>query len=160
MTSASDDRRLFPLFRRFRAAFAYGHVVALGALSVRQRDSGQRLHIRTMKKATTQHRQHIAMLKKRVSELESQLHRNGQVVREPPSATTTTRFSAKGIKSLRSKLGLSGAKFAQLMGVSVQSIYNWEHAIAKPRAAQLSSLAALRGIGKREAARRLLELTK
>jgi DNA-binding transcriptional regulator YiaG len=119
-----------------------------------------RLHVRAMKKAATQHRQHIAILKKRVSGLESQLYKDGQPIRKPESPTTTTRFSAKGIKSLRSKLGFSGANLAQLVGVSVQSIYNWEHEIAKPRAAQLSSLAALRGIGKREAARRLAELTK
>ena len=119
-----------------------------------------RFHIRAVKKTTMQHRHNIGMLKRTVSQLESQLHKNGQAARKVESAPATTRFTAQGLKSLRSKLGLSRASFAHLVGVSVQSIYNWEHAIAKPRAAQLSTLATLRGIGKREAARRLTELAK
>jgi hypothetical protein len=42
--------------------------------------------------------------------------------------------------------------------VSAQTIYNWEHEVARPRSEQLAKLAALRGTGKREAAQRLKEL--
>jgi transcriptional regulator with XRE-family HTH domain len=41
------------------------------------------------------------------------------------------------------------------MGVSAQSIYNWETGKAVPRRQQLEAIAALRGIGKREALSRL-----
>jgi transcriptional regulator with XRE-family HTH domain len=46
----------------------------------------------------------------------------------------------------------------RLLGVSAQTIYNWEHEVARPRTEQLGKLAALRGIGKREAGERLKQL--
>jgi len=44
-------------------------------------------------------------------------------------------------------------------GVSGLSIYNWEKGKAKPRKEQVATLAALRGITKREAAARLEQLS-
>jgi len=38
------------------------------------------------------------------------------------------------------------------------TIYNWEHEKARPRKAQLAALVAVRGIGKREALKKLAEL--
>ena len=55
----------------------------------------------------------------------------------------------------RERLGLSAEDFGKLLGVSAQSIYNWEHEKARPRAEQLGKVATLRGIGKREAKVRL-----
>ena len=55
---------------------------------------------------------------------------------------------------------MSAAEFAALVGVSGQSIYKWEHGEARPRAKQLEAIAALRGMGKREAAARLEQLQK
>jgi DNA-binding XRE family transcriptional regulator len=68
------------------------------------------------------------------------------------------RFSAKGLQSHRSRLGLSASEFGKLLGVSAQTIYNWEHEAARPRDEQLGKLAGLRGIGKREAVARLEHL--
>ena len=69
--------------------------------------------------------------------------------------TKTPRFSAKGLQARRSRLDLSAADFGKLLGVSAQSIYNWESEKARPRAEQIAKLAALRGLGKREVAARL-----
>jgi DNA-binding transcriptional regulator YiaG len=69
------------------------------------------------------------------------------------------RFVAKGLKSHRNRLGLSAADYGQLAGVSAQSVYNWEQGHASPRSEQLKMIAALRGIGKREAQVRLEQLT-
>ncbi|WP_418120620.1 helix-turn-helix domain-containing protein [Variovorax sp. 350MFTsu5.1] len=56
----------------------------------------------------------------------------------------------------RSKLGLSAASYGQLLGVSGQTIYHWEEqGKARPRSAQLESLAAVRGLGAREIPERL-----
>jgi hypothetical protein len=41
------------------------------------------------------------------------------------------------------------------MDVSPQSVYNWERRVTRPRAAQLKTLAELRGMGKKETAARL-----
>lgn len=46
------------------------------------------------------------------------------------------------------------------MGVSGQSIYNWERESARPRDEQIAKLAALRKIGKREAAERLQQAAR
>jgi len=41
------------------------------------------------------------------------------------------------------------------VGVSEQTVYNWEAGSSKPQAKQLAALVAVRGLGKREAVKRL-----
>lgn len=117
------------------------------------------------KKSSAQYRTHIAALRRRIDELERQLKRASKgtaaaVKSTPPEEEggTHRRFSPTRLAAQRSKLGLSAADFAALLGVSGQSVYKWEHGEARPRAAQLEAIAALRGIGKREAAARLAQL--
>jgi DNA-binding transcriptional regulator YiaG len=62
------------------------------------------------------------------------------------------RFSAKGFTKLRQRLGLSAAALGALLGVTAQSVYKWEDGKARPRATQLQAIAAIRKLGKREAA--------
>ena len=73
----------------------------------------------------------------------------------PSGETANTRFSVKGLKSLRARLELSAADFGRLAGASGQSVYNWEAGKTVPAATQRATLASLRGLGKREAAKRL-----
>ncbi|NML43662.1 helix-turn-helix transcriptional regulator [Ramlibacter sp. G-1-2-2] len=118
------------------------------------------------KKASAQYRAHIAALRRRVDDLERQLKRVGKAAgRAQPAAAseddeggTARRFSASRLAAQRQKLGLSAADFAALLGVSGQSVYKWEHGESRPRAKQLEAIAALRGVGKREAAARLEKL--
>jgi DNA-binding XRE family transcriptional regulator len=115
-----------------------------------------RLQVQATKKASTQYRRHIAALRRQVTALERQLT---VLRRKGPSAAPAqngaapqkVRFVAKGLKSQRARLGLSAADFGRLVGVSAQSIYNWEQGHATPRAGQLAVLASRRGLGKREA---------
>ena len=123
-----------------------------------------RRQVDTTKKATTQHRRHIAALKRQVARLERQVALLARKALETPEATTTAstaarpRFVAKGLRSQRIRLGLSATDYGKLVGVSAQSIYNWERDLSNPRNEQLSRLAALRGIGKREAVERLKQM--
>ena len=116
------------------------------------------------KKATIRHRSEIAELKRQVAQLQRQvalLSRKtlGAPATVPADATgKPARFSAKGLRVQRERLGLFGDDFGRLLGVSAQSVYNWEQGKARPRAEQISKIAALRGIGKREAAARLERL--
>jgi DNA-binding transcriptional regulator YiaG len=118
----------------------------------------------TTKKATTQHRHLIAVLSKRVGELERQvaaLSRKVSAATPVPAADATpkrSRFSPKALLTQRNRLGLSAGQFGSLVGVSAQSIYNWEKGKASPRAEQLAKVTALRGVGKREVAKRLEQL--
>ncbi len=70
------------------------------------------------------------------------------------------RFSAKGFAKLRQRLGLSAAALGTLLGVTAQSVYKWEDGKARPRAAQLQAIAAVRKLGKREAAARLADMAE
>ena len=120
--------------------------------------------VETTRKATAQHRRHIAALKRQVTKLERQVALLEQrVLATPPIALSSSeakrgRFVAKGLRSQRVRLGLSATDFGKLVGVSAQSIYNWERKLAGPRPQQLARLAALRGIGKREAHARLQQI--
>ncbi|WP_374356437.1 helix-turn-helix domain-containing protein [Thermomonas sp.] len=112
-----------------------------------------------VRKANAGHRKEIVELKRVVASLQRDLKAASKPAKARAAAdeesTSSSRFSAKGLKSLRAKLGLSAAEFGQLVGASGQSIYNWETGKAVPRASQQASLVAIRGIGKRAAAKRL-----
>ena len=72
-----------------------------------------------------------------------------------PSAAEGVRFSPSWVKADRKRLGLSARDYGVLAGVSAQTIYGWESGKSRPRATALAGWANVRGIGKREAARRL-----
>ena len=68
------------------------------------------------------------------------------------------KVKRQGLASKRQKLGLSAADFDTILGVSAQTIYNWESEKSRPRQEQLASIASLRRMGKRQAAAKLEEL--
>ena len=119
-----------------------------------------------LKSSSTQYRSDIVALKRRVLALERQLKGLSKAAAKKSSAITpvdpasTLRFSAKGLATKRQRLGLSAAEMAALLGVSAQSIYKWEDGKARPRTSQLPAIAAVRNMGKREAAARLESLAK
>jgi len=125
-----------------------------------------RSQVHTTKKASAQHRRDIAALKREVEALKRQVALlQRQVLKGPSpipgaSATRKVRFVAKGLRSQRKRLGVSAEDYGRLVGVSAQSIYNWEHATARPRGEQIKRLAAFRTMGKREARARLEQLDK
>ena len=118
----------------------------------------------SLKKAASAYRSEIAALKRRTHALEQQLrHLNKSSAKHAPPAPSddspdTRRFSAKGLASLRRRLGLSAADCGLLVGASSQSIYNWEEGKVRPQAKHLPAIAALRTLGKREAKARLESL--
>ncbi len=115
-----------------------------------------------LKKAVASYRTEIAALKRRASELEQQLRRHAKARAAPAEAATASeaklRFTAKGLASQRKRLGLSAHDCGLLVGSSGQSVYNWEDGSARPRARNLQAIAALRTMGKKEAAARLAAL--
>jgi len=119
-----------------------------------------------LKKASTQHRKDIAALKRQVTKLQrinGLLERNvlAKPIKPPKGLDTSkVRFSPKGLQTQRERLGLSAADYAKLAGVSGLSVYNWEKGKARPRKEQVATLAALRGLSKREAIVRLEQLAK
>ena len=118
-----------------------------------------------LKKAVSTYRAEIAALKRRAQALEQELRRLSKAGAgaEPAAAADeplqhALRFNAKGLASQRQRLGLSADDCGLLVGASGQSIYNWEAGTVRPRAKHLAAIAALRHLGKKEAAARLASL--
>ncbi len=108
------------------------------------------------------HRRDIAELKrivdalvKRVRFLETQERRRIAKPEDLQADVEQVRFSPKWLKAHRERLDLSAANYAKLVGVSPLTIYHWEHGKSKPRQQQLTALAGVRKLKKREALRRL-----
>lgn len=123
-----------------------------------------RAEMETLKKASVHHRAAIAALRRQISSLEKELRNvakgtsRGVRASEPDDSGDEgpkRRFSAGRLAAHRAKLGISAASYGKLVGVSGQTIYHWEQGKARPRAAQLQSLAAVRGLGKQQVAERL-----
>jgi len=119
-----------------------------------------------LKKASAQYRKDIAEMKRRVSDLQRKVSPlEKQVLKGvsspvPEADAERVRFTAKGLRSQRKRLGLSAAECGKLVGVTDQTIYNWERGQARPRQEQLARIASLRRMGKREAHARLERLTR
>ena len=114
-----------------------------------------------IRKASAQYRRDIAQLKRRVAGLSKQVaflerqERKRSAKGTPVANVRGRRFSARGLRTHRSKLGLSAADYGTLVGVTGQTIYSWEQGKSKPRDEQLAALVAVRELGKREALQRL-----
>lgn len=76
--------------------------------------------------------------------------------RVPDEVVRNTRWRKDTVRAIRNSLGLSQAEFAELVGVSVNAVYQWEAARSLPREKYRAVMLGLRRLGKRDA-RRLLE---
>ncbi len=121
-----------------------------------------RSELEATKRAVAHHRREIAELKRRNTALERTVGylqsrettrlKAGPSGAEPPQGT---RFSVRSLKAQRRTSGLSQEDYASLVGVSSSTIYNWESGSTKPSRRHLATLVSLRGIGKREATKRM-----
>lgn len=117
-----------------------------------------------LKSASARYRSEIAALKRKTVELQRVVSRlsNGKASAVAPAGhqeePSRVRYSAPGLRSLRNRLGLSAEDMGTLIGASGQSVYKWEAEKAQPRRQHVVAIAALRKLGKREAAARLSEI--
>ncbi|HKB60055.1 MAG TPA: helix-turn-helix transcriptional regulator [Gallionellaceae bacterium] len=115
-----------------------------------------RSEIEGLRKASAHYRSDIAALKKRIAVLEQQVSRLGKAasrttdVESNQEVSGKIRFSAKGFKTLRERLGLTASATGALLGVSGQTIYSWETGRSRPRKHHLERLAYLRKMSKRD----------
>jgi len=61
------------------------------------------------------------------------------------------RVTAKGLITMRKRTQLSAGDFGRLVGVTSQTIYNWEQGKSAPRESQKAALLKMRGMGRRAA---------
>jgi DNA-binding XRE family transcriptional regulator len=120
-----------------------------------------RQEVASLKKASAAYRRDIAALKRQVATVQKEsavlVKRAAAPLGNPsaPKLNSSVRFQARGVRSLRKRLGLSAPQLARLLNVSEQSVYNWETKKTTPRKEQLAAIFALRGLGKREVMQRL-----
>ncbi len=120
-----------------------------------------RQQVGPLRKASAELRRTVAALKSEVATLRRGVHfRERQEKRRLQSAPKASsakgvRFSARWVEADRERLGLSAKDYGLLVGVVGLTIYNWEKGKSKPSDERLAAWAAVRGIGKREALRRL-----
>jgi DNA-binding transcriptional regulator YiaG len=133
---------------------------------VRLSRKGIRRQANALRKASAQYRKDIAEMKRRVSGLRRKIGPlEEQVLKNLPSraaevAAAHVRFTAKGLRSQRQRLGVSAANYGKLIGVTGQIIYSWEAETSRPRKQQVTRIASLRHLRKREALTRLQQLAK
>jgi len=96
----------------------------------------------------------LSDLQHKVTPLEKQV-RKGVSTQVREVDAERVRFTAKGLRSQRKRLGLSAADYGKLIGVTGQTIYSWEGGTSRPRQQQVARIASLRRLGKREARARL-----
>ena len=120
-----------------------------------------RSEVAVTKRVTAQHRRDIAALKRQVQAQARKIaFLEGQEKKRLPKAAPAklaegARFSPRWVKADRERLGLSAEDYGKLVGVTGQTIYSWEQGRSKPRKQQMAAWVAIRGLGKREALKRL-----
>ena len=74
-----------------------------------------------------------------------------------PDEVGSARITAKMIRALRARLGVSQVQFAKLAGVSPMAVYQWEHKKGQLsfRGGSKQKILRVRKLGKREAQERL-----
>jgi DNA-binding XRE family transcriptional regulator len=110
-----------------------------------------------LRKALALQRGEIAQLKRHIAALEKTVRATTRTLARAPAKQAPKdggkiRFSAKGLRSHRVRLGLSAQELGKLLGVSAQTIYNWETGKSLPRTEQKVAIGDLRTMGKRQAA--------
>lgn len=68
------------------------------------------------------------------------------------------QFRPDGLKRLRAEHKISAAVLSKILGVTVQSIYNWESGKTRPNTTQMEKISILTNMGKREFRSRLASM--
>lgn len=112
-------------------------------------------------KQLSDQRRVVAELKKEIAALKKiapAVEAKPVIPESDPEEAKKFRLTPAGIVKIRTKLGISQGKLAELIGVSGHTVSLWEVGKVAPRANAKAAICALRTIGKKELKRRLAEL--
>ncbi len=121
-----------------------------------------------LRKPARSARRAAADLKRKIADLEKEIRAlqkrvaglAGAGLAAAAEGAGKARITAKGVRSLRRRLRLTGQDFAKLLDITPQMVYLWEKATGplKVRQKTRAAILGIRGIGAREARRRLVEM--
>ena len=114
-----------------------------------------------LKRTAAEHKRRLAELEKAHERLLSRAAPPGaQAAAVRPDELEKARVTGGMIKRLRKRLAISQADLAKLLGVSAQSVYQWEKKAGRLtlRGNTKAAIVEVRKLGKREVKRRLEEL--
>lgn len=123
-----------------------------------------RAHLEATRKLVRRQQREIAALRAQLRALERNVSALSKRKPDPEPTSSEAvsvrqvRFVPKGLVSTRRRLSLSAADLARLMGVTDQTIYNWENGVSKPRPEHQARLISLRHVGKRQLQEHLAEM--
>ncbi len=111
--------------------------------------------VRFLKNTVSQLRKTVLALGRLTAQQQKELGTGKARLEADPEEVKKSRFSPRLIQSLRKRLGVTQKEMANLAGVTVGAIYQWEKGIFEPRGRKKGTLVALRKLGRRDV-RRLL----
>jgi DNA-binding transcriptional regulator YiaG len=133
--------------------------IARGARKhIRSAATPLRRDVRRLRQAVRELRAQVATLRDTAARwADSQSSRGWQPGISEDEARTA-RLSPGLIRKLRTRLGLSQAAVARLVGVSAAAVVQWEQGRATPTGKNRAALVGLRRLGKRQARRLLADV--
>jgi len=113
--------------------------------------------VRELKRAVATLQKAVAPLEKLGAQILAERTQKKAKLEAPREKVKTARLSPGLIKKLRTRLGLTQAELAMLVGVSGPAVAFWERGRSRPTGHSREALVALRGLGKREIKKILAE---
>lgn len=120
----------------------------------------------SLRTASSSHRHHIAALRREVDALRREnaslkkvVSNRKEPVRPQEDVAPKRRMTAKAVKTIRTRLGITQQEFALLVEASPQAVYIWEKNGVPRSSANLTKIIELRSSGKRAVKARLEELS-
>lgn len=110
-----------------------------------------------LKRSLTQYKRRVNQLERAVRRLTAQVAKSAGQPAVAEETAPRMRFTSKGIRSLRRRLGISQAALAKLVGVSALAVYQWErkNGPLHLRTTTRNRLTEIRGFGRKEVAKQL-----
>jgi len=133
----------------------------LARKEARAATAGLRKDSAALKRAVADHKRRIAKLERDNRGLVIEANRRRkEAVQVTDDEVESARITAKMIRAIRAKLGLSQAQLAQLLGVNSQTVYQWEHKQGRLsfRGNAKAAIVEVRKLDRKEAQKRLVAL--
>jgi DNA-binding transcriptional regulator YiaG len=131
-------------------------IIRLARRELRQVSGPMGRDVRSLKATVSQLRKAVSGLERFAARRDNEMLSEKVKLEASPEELEKSRFSARLIRGLRKRLGISQKELAALAGVTVGAIFQWEKGMFDPREEKKKILVALRKLGRREV-RKVLE---